>query len=75
MLTLKEFRKKYHLTQAALAKEIGTTPHTISMYENNRWVMNEFVAEYIKEKYGEKIKPGKTPTVWVYKKVGGADSD
>lgn len=37
--------------------------------------MNEFVAEYIKEKYGEKIKPGKTPTVWVYKKVGGADSD
>ena len=67
-LTLKEFRKKYHLTQAALAKEIGTTPHTISMYENGRWVMNEAVAEYIKEKYGEDIKPGKAPTVWVYKK-------
>ena len=40
MMTLKEFREKYNLTQKELARQIGTTPGTISMYENGKWIMN-----------------------------------
>ena len=47
MMTLKEFREKYKLTQKELAQKIGTTPGTISMYENGKWLMNQAVIDYI----------------------------
>ena len=68
MMTLKEFREKYNLTQKELAQKIGTTPGTISMYETGKWIMNQAVIDYIKENYGEDIRPvnarSKPKRVW-----------
>ena len=47
MLTLKQFRTKYKLTQKELAQKIGTTTTTISMYENGKWIMNQYVIDWI----------------------------
>lgn len=57
MLTLKQFRKKYHLTQKELAQILGTTPTTLSHYENGRWHLDQSVIDTIKERYGETIRP------------------
>ena len=57
MLTLKQFRKKYKLTQKELAEKIGTTPTTLSKYENGEWVINQSVYDKIKAEYGEDIRP------------------
>ena len=63
MFTLKQFRLKYKLTQKELAQKIGTTPTTISMYENGKWVINQYVIDKIKEEYGEDIRPVKSKPV------------
>ena len=57
MLTLKQFRAKYKLTQKDLAKSIGTTPTTIIMYENGKWVISQRVIDWAKAEYGEDIRP------------------
>ena len=57
MLSLKQFRNKYHLTQKELAAIIGTTPSTLSKYENGIWTINQCVIDIIKKEYGEDIKP------------------
>ena len=56
-LTLKQFRRKYHLTQRDLAEKIGTTTTTISKYETGQWVMNQVLIDRIFEEYGEVIRP------------------
>lgn len=62
MLTMKQFRNKYHLTQKELAEKIGTTPATISKYEHGEWHMNQYVIDRIREEYGEEIRPLMRPT-------------
>ena len=57
MLSLKQFRNKYKITQKELAKIIGTTPATLSKYENGIWTINQAVIDTIYEKYGEQIRP------------------
>ena len=57
MLTLKQFRAKYKLTQKELAKSIGTTPTTIFMYENGKWVISQRVIDWAKAEYVENIRP------------------
>lgn len=59
MLILKQFRAKYKLTQKELAQRIGTTPTTISMYENGKWVISQRVIDWAKAEYGEDIRPVK----------------
>ena len=48
MLTLKQFRAKYKLTQKELAKSIGTTPTTIFMYETEEQTGKKGVDEEIR---------------------------
>ena len=70
MLTLKQFRNKYHLTQKELVEKLHTTPTTISKYENGIWVINQSVIDWIKKEYGEDIRPLKTKPskkVWTRK--------
>ncbi len=57
MLTIKQFRRKYRLTQKELALKIGITPATLSKYENGHWSINQAVIDRIKEEYGEEIRP------------------
>ena len=57
MLTLKQFRQKYNLTQKELAAKLHTTVTTLSKYENGEWIINQAVIERIKEEYGEDIRP------------------
>ena len=57
MITLKQFRRKYNLTQKELAEKLHTTPTTLSKYENGRWHINQYVIDRIKEEYGEDIRP------------------
>ena len=56
MLTLKQFRNKYKLTQKELAQKVGVTPTTLSKYENGEWHINQAVIDKIEEKYGEAIR-------------------
>ena len=57
MITLKQFRKKYNLTQKELAQKLGATPTTLSKYENGYWIINQVFFDRIKEEYGENIRP------------------
>jgi transcriptional regulator with XRE-family HTH domain len=57
MLTLKQFRNKYKLTQKELAGKLGITPSTLSMYENGKWTINRNVIDQIMREYGEDIRP------------------
>lgn len=57
MLTLKQFRNKYKLTQKELAQILGTTPTTLSKYENGEWHINQSVIDKIEAEYGETIRP------------------
>ena len=57
MLTLKQFRKKYKITQKDLARLVGTTPSTLSKYENGIWHISQHVIDVIKREYGEDIRP------------------
>ena len=57
MITLKQFRNKYKLTQKELAQKLGTTPATLSKYENGIWTINQAVIDQIKAEYGEEIRP------------------
>ena len=56
MLTLKQFRNKYKLTQKELAQKVGVTPTTLSKYENGEWHINQAVIDKIEEEYGEAIR-------------------
>ena len=78
MLTLKQFRNKYKLTQKELASILGITPTTLSKYEHGEWRLNQCVIDLIKEQYGEDIRPllhktGSAANIarkqWVYRKV------
>lgn len=63
MLTLKQFRNKYKLTQKQLAEKLGVSPTTISMYENGRWTLNQYIIDWIKAEYDEDIRPVKKKPV------------
>ena len=60
MLTLKQFRARYHITQKELALQVGVTPATMSKYERGEWIINQAVIDKIKELYGVDIRPLKT---------------
>ena len=57
MLTLKQFRNKYKLTQKELAQVLGVTSATLSKYENGEWHINQAVIDKIEAEYGEAIRP------------------
>ena len=57
MLTLKQFRNKYKITQKDLAAKVGVTPTTLSKYERGEWMINQAVIDRIKAEYGEDIRP------------------
>ena len=57
MLTLKQFRNKYTITQKDLAAKVGVTPTTLSKYERGEWMINQAVIDRIKAEYGEDIRP------------------
>ena len=59
MLTIKQLRIKYKLTQKELAERIGVSATTISMYENGRWHLNQYLIDRIKVEFGEDIRPVK----------------
>lgn len=70
MLTLKQFRNKYKLTQKELAQKVDVTPTTLSKYENGEWHINQTVIDKIEAEYGETIRPVqhrgmKKKKVWV----------
>ena len=72
MLTLKQFRRKYKLTQKELAQVLGVTPATLSKYENGEWHINQAVIDKIEAEYGELIRPVqhkgmKKKKVWIRK--------
>ena len=70
MLTLKQFRNKYKLTQKELAEIVGTTPTTLSKYENGLWTINQAIIDKIQALYGEQIRPVKPKSmkrVWAPK--------
>ena len=57
MLTLKQFRNKYKITQKDLAAKVGVTPTTLSKHERGEWMINQAVIDRIKAEYGEDIRP------------------
>ena len=59
MLTIKQLRIKYKLTQKELAEKVGVSTTTISMYENGRWHLNQYLIDRIKAEFGEDIRPVK----------------
>ena len=68
MLTLKQFRDRYNITQKELARQVGVTPTTLSKYEHGEWLINQAVIDKIKELYGVDIRPLKSrKKVWVRK--------
>ena len=70
VLTLKQFRKRYGITQKELAEAVGTTPSTLSKYENGEWLINQAVIDKIKELYDVDIRPvksGGNRKVWMKK--------
>ena len=70
MLTLRQFRKRYGITQKELAEVVGTTPSTLSKYENGQWIINQAVVDKIKELYDVDIRPvgaGRNRKVWMKK--------
>ncbi len=68
MLTLKQFRDRYNITQKELARQVGVTPTTLSNYEHGEWLINQAVIDKIKELYGVDIRPLKSrKKVWVRK--------
>ena len=56
-MTLKELRKKYNLTQAALAGELGVSGKTISLIELDKLKLSEKLSGKIKEVYNEVVEP------------------
>lgn len=59
MLTLKQFRTKYNITQRDLATQVGVTPATLSKYEHGEWLINQTEIDKILELYGVEIRPVK----------------
>ena len=59
------------ITQKDLASQIGTTPTTLSKYENGQWHINQYVIDFIKREYGVDIRPvayrgmPKAKKVWI----------
>lgn len=65
MLTLKQFRDRYNITQKELARQVGVTPTTLSNYEHGEWLINQAVIDKIKKLYGVDIRPLKSrKKVW-----------
>ena len=68
MLTLKQFRLRYGITQKELTQKLGITPTTLSKYENGQWTINQYVIDKIKELYDVDIRPLKRmKKVWMKK--------
>ena len=71
MLTLKQFRTKYNITQRDLATQVGVTPATLSKYEHGEWLINQTVIDKILELYGVEIRPVKRKRpkkIWMKKR-------
>lgn len=47
------------MTQKQLAEFLGTTPTTLSKYENGQSYINQYVIDKIQKEYGETIRPVK----------------
>ena len=54
-MTIKELRKKYNLTQSALARSLGVSSNAISGIEGGRIKLSPKMSAKIKEVYGEEL--------------------
>ena len=54
-MNIRELRKAYKLSQAALAEKLGVTPNTISQIENGRMKVSDRIADRIWDVFGVEI--------------------
>lgn len=57
-MNIRELRKAYNLTQAALAEKLGVTAKTISKLENGQMTLSDQIADRIWDVFGVEIAGG-----------------
>ena len=57
-MNIRELRKAYNLSQAALAEKLGVTAKTISRLENGQMVISDQIADRIWDVFGVEIAGG-----------------
>ena len=58
MMNIRELRKAYNLSQAALAEKLGVTAKTISRRENGQMMISDQIADRIWDVFGVEIAGG-----------------
>jgi len=58
MMNIRELRKAYNLSQAALAEKLGVTAKTISRLENGQMMISDQIADRIWDVFGVEIAGG-----------------
>jgi transcriptional regulator with XRE-family HTH domain len=58
MMNIRELRKAYNLSQAALAEKLGVTAKTISRLENGQMMIRDQIADRIWDVFGVEIAGG-----------------
>ena len=82
MMNIRELRKAYNLSQAALAEKLGVTAKTISKLENGQMMLSDQIADRIWDVFGveiaggEEMKPAKKPKapkleIYIQSPLGG----
>ena len=75
MMNIRELRKAYNLSQAALAEKLGVTAKTISKLENGQMMLSDQIADRIWDVFGVEIsgeeeqkpaKKAKAPKLEIY---------
>ena len=57
-MNIRELRKAYNLSQAALAEKLGVTAKTISRLENGQMMISDQIADWIWDVFGVEIAGG-----------------
>ena len=57
-MNIRELRKAYNLSQAALAEKLGVTAKTISRLENGQMMISDQIADRIWDVFGVEIAGG-----------------
>ena len=82
MMNIRELRKAYNLSQAALAEKLDVTAKTISKLENGQMMLSDQIADRIWDVFGveiaggEEMKPAKKPKapkleIYIQSPLGG----